>query len=66
MKCLEKLERAFIWRHFENQYHQDLLEMDKSVKMPPSIPEQWDSHNCGVFLLEFAKYVSLESLSVFK
>ena len=55
MNRLEKLESGYLQIHFENKYQQDWIEIQKSVKMPPRIPEQWDGHNCGIYLLEFAR-----------
>lgn len=32
------------------------------ILFPKDIPRQLDSHNCGMFLLEFTKYISLGRL----
>ena len=59
MNRLEKLETCYLQIHFENKYQQDWIEIQKSVKMPPRIPEQWDGHNCGIYLLEFGRCLQM-------
>ena len=55
MQRLEKLENCYLRKYFENNNESRWPEYEKSVKTPPSIPEQWDGHNCGVFVLEFSR-----------
>ena len=55
MQRLKKIETYFLQKHFESEKQDKWVNALLSVKMPPAIPEQLDGHNCGVFLLEFAR-----------
>ena len=55
MMRLEKIETCYLQKHYENQKQKEWAETSRSVKIPPAIPEQMDGHNCGIFLLEFAR-----------
>ena len=61
MERLRKLESGFLKKTYENEEHGNWNAIQKSVMMPPSIPEQWDGHNCGVFLLEFSRCLAQDT-----
>ena len=52
---LSKIESEFLKVHFETKTSNSWRELVKSVLLPPSIPEQKDGHNCGLYLLEFSR-----------
>ena len=54
-QSLTKLEEDFLRPHYEEKKNMDLPELHKSVVLPPAIPAQEDSFNCGVFMLEFER-----------
>ena len=58
MKRLEKLERDYLETFYQEKYNKKLRPMKKCVKMPPEIPSQKDGSSCGVFMLQFARYVN--------
>ena len=43
-----------------NHYHKEYNEPSIHVKLPPEIPSQDNSHDCGPFLLYFAKYIMMK------
>ena len=55
---LVKLEQEFLKPHFERKKSLDMQDLFKTVILPPFIPEQEDTSNCGVFMLEFARCAS--------
>ena len=56
-KTAEMISREFIIPHqkFENYFSKRKIEI--VIKLAPQIPSQIDTFDCGVFLLQFAKYV---------
>ena len=45
------------------QYHKDRPNNYKfriSVKVPPEIPHQRNGYDCGVFMLQFMKYITMK------
>ena len=43
-----------------SHYHKEYNEPSIHVKLPPEIPSQDNSHDCGPFLLYFAKYIMMK------
>ena len=54
-KSLTKIEKDFLQHHMRNQNHRNLRQLQKKVLLPPSIPKQEDSFNCGVYLIQFER-----------
>ena len=54
MKILETVRDCYLLPLFESVWH---FSPDISLKVliPPNLPEQNDCHNCGIFMLAFAK-----------
>ena len=58
MKHLEEMDRieeGFLKIHYSKKTGEIWQGMKKEVILPPSIPEQTDTWNCGLFLIMFAR-----------
>ena len=55
IEIMKKLEDDYIKVNFEQLENSGWRELKKTVLFPPTIPEQQDSSNCGVYLLTFSK-----------
>ena len=60
LDILNKLETDFLAIHIRKKYHRHLDTLTKSVLIPPEIPEQKDSSNCGVYMLQFERCLSMD------
>ena len=52
---LKKIEDDFLKVHFQKRTGDDWIEVRKVVYLPPHVPKQRDSWNCGPFMLELAR-----------
>ena len=59
MRILENLRDNYFKKAFQKQKKQ-YKEISIAAHVPPSIPSQDNFHDCGVFLLSFAKYMVLK------
>ena len=55
MKRLKTMEEKFLKPHQKKTTGTEMQALQKSVLMPPEVPQQHDGYNCGVFLLQFAR-----------
>ena len=52
---LKKIEIGFLKPHFQKETRNPWVELNKSVIIPPAVPQQFDGWNCGCFLSQFAR-----------
>ena len=61
MLWLEKLENEFLKPYTIEKGKEDWLSLHKKINLPPEIPEQLDSWNCGIFMIEFIRHLMNET-----
>ena len=54
---MQKLLDAYFAPKFAKSFPGLILEVEISVKTPPSIPVQFHEYDCGIYLLQFAKHI---------
>ena len=65
LNTIDMISKVFIVPHQETVGILSKNEINLVVKFPPQIPAQLNQYDCGVFMLEFAKYLCLGSQFTF-